>query len=302
MTILIQQSLTRTVGESGQDAGWILQIQSYRFVATDRNRRSTPSCVFRIRCNFNEKQGVATVSSLHDVHTCKAASPNANAEARAVSRAETSKLKFLLEAIPQLITVESDTPTKAIIDAVRTKYGQELSLRQAQKVKASLCPRPHEPSPRASGSLRHHDVQSSNDGSQQGQASSPTRHGQITNEDSRMQLDTEEPPMTGHEPIHNSRQQNADHVPKTPLIPLPLQSTHAHRSPGTIQPILSPYGAREPGYRHNGPTYESHNNERTPQEVRAEAAALFQRASEKFQEATSLHAEATRLFASVANA
>jgi len=39
------------------------------------------------------------------------------------------------------MTVDAKTPTTAIIECVKEKYGQNIALRQAQKVKAILCPK-----------------------------------------------------------------------------------------------------------------------------------------------------------------
>jgi hypothetical protein len=101
--------------------------------------RTSLHCPFRIRCNFNTKTGVAIVTTLEDVHTC---SSRTNPGIPSIKRAETCKLKFLLEVVPQLLTVDRTTSTKAIIDAVKSRYGQEIAMRQAQKVKATLLPKP----------------------------------------------------------------------------------------------------------------------------------------------------------------
>jgi hypothetical protein len=114
---------------------------------SDANRvragcRSQPDCPFRIRANY--KNGLARVSTCHDVHTCRSAGGGGGGGGGraplAIKRAEISKVKFLLQVVPQLLHVAADTPTQAIIDAVRAKYGQEIALRQAQKVKSALCP------------------------------------------------------------------------------------------------------------------------------------------------------------------
>lgn len=117
-----------------------------------KHPRTSPNCPFRIRCNFNTKNGVASVTTLDNVHTCTSRSrvgePN-------IKRTETCKLKFLLEVVPQLMTVDRSTPTKAIIDAVKARYGSEIAMRQAQKVKATLIPKSTEQSSCACGSTDH---------------------------------------------------------------------------------------------------------------------------------------------------
>jgi hypothetical protein len=117
----------------------ILDSDSHRVRA---GCRSSPACPFRIRCNYGAKKGVAKVTTCDDNHTCEPF--RASAEVRAhqdIKRAETGKLKFLLEAVPKLITVTLDTNVLEIIDAVERTYGQKIPTRQAQKVKASLTDR-----------------------------------------------------------------------------------------------------------------------------------------------------------------
>ncbi|MCJ1442332.1 MAG: hypothetical protein MMC23_002826 [Stictis urceolatum] len=114
----------------------ILDSDSHRVRA---GCRSSPNCPFRIRCNFNRKTGSANVTTLENAHNCSSLS-QAGAP-QGIKRAETCKLKFLLEAVPQLMTVNRSTPTKSIIDAVKSRYGQEIAMRQAQKVKAMLVPK-----------------------------------------------------------------------------------------------------------------------------------------------------------------
>ena len=99
--------------------------------------RSAPDCPFRIRANFNEKRGNAKVTTVDDVHTC--VSITGQIASQNIKRVETGKLKFLLEAVPNLLPVDEKTKTDEIIQAVEKKYGQTISTRQAQKVKRELC-------------------------------------------------------------------------------------------------------------------------------------------------------------------
>ena len=105
--------------------------------------RSSPGCPFRIRANYLEKNGFAKVTTVDDVHTC--ISSSGQLASQDIKRAETCKLKFLIEAVPKLLTVTEDTSTRAIIDVVQQTYGQKIALRQAQKVKAILAPKSKEP-------------------------------------------------------------------------------------------------------------------------------------------------------------
>lgn len=50
-------------------------------------------------------------------------------------------MKFLVQAVPNLMEITSKTSTKDIIDTVAGAYGSDIMLRQAQKVKAYLLRR-----------------------------------------------------------------------------------------------------------------------------------------------------------------
>ena len=264
--------------------------------------RSKPNCPFRARCNFNEKQGVATVTTLHDVHACKDSA--ASTETSAVSRAETSKLKFLIEAVPQLIHVDANTSTRAIIDAVKAKYGKEIALRQAQKVKSTLCPKPSSPGGPQDAGERRQTRASTNNNDLQAPAQTPILedYEPSPSEPSAMQLDRED--FAGSAFLHDNPDER-HHLPRheAPLDaetrPPLVHIEPALRSTGPV-PQQHMYRVNEE-FQPQAPDSYSARDGRTPQEIRVEAAVLFQRASEKFQEATMLHAEATRLFASVAN-
>ena len=104
--------------------------------------RSSPDCPFRIRANFHEKLGFAKVTTVDHVHNCATAGQVASQD---IKRAETCKLKFLLEVVPKLLTVDRETSTKTIMEVVERRYGQKIALRQAQKVKAHLAPPSKEP-------------------------------------------------------------------------------------------------------------------------------------------------------------
>ena len=228
-----------------------------------------------------------------------------------MSRAETSKLKFLLEAVPHLLTVDQSTPPKAIIDAVRQKYGTEIALRQAQKVKANLCPRPRGSGeqlyePRVGDDRLLHEQKESRHDPTTGHFS-PT-----LNDDSDMHVDFHDGDLThlgqhrttGEEEPSSTQQQELLTVAPLPIIPTNMstpdgRNTVVHMIPQPSQALSMPQPFSEAAMA-NGPIFTTDSsNSKTPQEIRAEAAALFQRASEKFQEASRLHAEATRLFASV---
>ena len=118
----------------------ILDSDSHRVRA---GCRSSPDCPFRIRANFNEKWGYAKVTTCDDVHNC--VSTSQELVSQTIRRPEASKLKFLVEAVPKLLTIDKETTTATIIDAVEKKYGQKIALRQAQKVKQLLVPKTTKP-------------------------------------------------------------------------------------------------------------------------------------------------------------
>ncbi|KAI4125149.1 MAG: hypothetical protein LQ347_005473 [Umbilicaria vellea] len=118
----------------------ILDSDSHRVRA---GCRSSPDCPFRIRANFNEKWGYARVTTCDDIHNC--VSTSQELVSQTIRRPEASKLKFLVEAVPKLLTIDKDTTTATIIDAVERKYGQKIALRQAQKVKQLLVPKTRKP-------------------------------------------------------------------------------------------------------------------------------------------------------------
>ncbi|KAI4241187.1 MAG: hypothetical protein L6R40_004723 [Gallowayella cf. fulva] len=119
----------------------ILDSDSHRVRA---GCRTSPNCPFRIRCNWNDKRSTAKVTTCEDVHTCISSTAETVSH-QDIKRAETGRLKFLVEVVPQLLDVTVTTTTTAIIDAVERKYGQRIPLRQAQKVKRALAGRIHGP-------------------------------------------------------------------------------------------------------------------------------------------------------------
>ncbi|MCJ1423462.1 hypothetical protein MMC29_001345 [Sticta canariensis] len=118
----------------------ILDSDSHRVRA---GCRSSPDCPFRIRANYSEKRGNARVTTCDDVHNC--VSTSEQLVSQTIKRPEAGKLKFLVEAVPKIIDMEEPITTTIIIEAVKRKYGQNLPLRQAQKVKRALGCKPHGP-------------------------------------------------------------------------------------------------------------------------------------------------------------
>ena len=100
--------------------------------------RSAPNCQFRIRVNFNAKDGVARVTTCEPDH-CH---PLGEGVSQNIKRAETARLKFLVPAVQELISVNVNTTTRQIAAAIEQKYSQQISFRQAQKVKRAIVKRP----------------------------------------------------------------------------------------------------------------------------------------------------------------
>lgn len=257
---------------------------------SQRACRSSPDCTFRARCNYNEKTRLATVTTLQQEHSCR------NCEAaytvHSVTRAEISKLKFLLDAVPQLLTVNHTTSTRDIIDAIRAKYGQDISIRQAQKVKSAL-------------------IEISQGTTDPGSLGLETRPDQVE-DDTVISMDLDDTAHYSARPspqgvVNNQGLTNASSRHLTAQVlpaatPIPANSHSASVAASPTQTI-SPYIASTPQQSDSNLEGDEPNprQQKTPKEIRAEAASLFEQASEKFQEAALLHAEATRLFASVAN-
>ena len=115
----------------------ILDSDSHRVRA---GCRSSPDCPFRIRANYSAKRADARVTTVDDVHNCEPFTRDGPSHQN-IKRAETGKLKFLVEAVPKLMNVTVDTSIHDIIATVEQKYGQKIPTRQAQKVKGSLVTR-----------------------------------------------------------------------------------------------------------------------------------------------------------------
>ncbi|MCJ1286590.1 hypothetical protein MMC26_005936 [Xylographa opegraphella] len=298
--------------------------------------RSGVNCPFRIRANFYEKKGYAKVTTCVNVHSCTASS--AQPASQDIKRAEASKLKFLVEAVPKHMTVTDDTSTKTIIEIVKNKYGQDIALRQAQKVKALLCPKSKETCERcdkvhtrsvrckrtsrslakqvsrnhlssvqaleASGSIAmdwqpHEDLPQSSD---QPISSTVTATGQQIEEGTTSIVVD---PQLSRISVARTEASIASHpMVATTLDPSMMLQSHP-------QPLIS-NGGQAPqqagAHLQWAPLgarirtlVANPQPPRTPQEIRLEAARLMQNAARLMQEAARMNAEAARLTASVAN-
>lgn len=303
----------------------ILDSDSHRVRA---GCRSSPDCLFRIRANYSEKRGNARVTTCVDVHNCVATSDKLVPQT--IKRPEVGKLKFLLEVIPKIIDMDEPVTTTVIIDAVKRKYGQDLPLRQAQRVKRALGCKPHGPCRNCRrmghskktcpqlpfpGTLDDDPMPSGHTGDQEDggtpvnvggddgcrnrdQCTRCFQHGHIQSD---CTSEATAPPSNG-EPVFNLERQNAQST----------QATDPVQNGVSIDPNLS-MGMRRncPGsdrilHTSGPPPGEIDNSQQEPQsktaqETRLEAARLMQHAATLMQQAARLNAEAARLTASVAN-
>ena len=216
-------------------------------------------------------------------------------------------MRFLLNAVPQLLTVDQSTPTKDIVEAVKRKYGQEIAIRQAQKLKTQLCPRDQDQISSGTVDIAHNSIEPNtcfhDPVRPQGSEPSPTANA--------MELDRRLGQGEGSA-RHDKHACQTNYRSTLPTTAHALASStnqdrltsHADNDMGSHLSLLPPLLGRT-GSGMDDPASETNygiSSRKTPQEVRDEAAVLFQKASSKLQEACFLHAEASRLFASVANA
>lgn len=291
--------------------------------------RSGTDCPFRIRANYSEKRGCAKVTTCNDVHTCD--STIGQLTNQDIKRAETSKLKFLLEAVPKHMTVDSNTPTRAIIDTVKQNYGQDIALRQAQKVKAILCPRSkptcsHCGKPHAKNSPCGRDLTlqaTSHGGAVMAESeddSGMTFEFDINQTQLQDEIVVNNESLQTQGPTSSTSQSNHTLAFPHPLTGLGTVARNSHVSPmvdhrlagdprprtaAQIRNQVRPQTSNDPSTaivagRLSASSADPHHT-RTAQETRLEAARLMQNAARLMQEAARLNAEAARLTASVAN-
>ena len=102
--------------------------------------RSAPDCPFRIRANYSASKRIVLITTCDARHTCFQSRTGDHPLHQNIQRSETGKLKFLLEEVPRLLDVTTDTQIYQIIDAIEQRFGQKIPIRQAQNVKTALLP------------------------------------------------------------------------------------------------------------------------------------------------------------------
>ena len=306
----------------------ILDSDSHRVRA---GCRSSPDCPFRVRANYSVKRGDAKVTTCDDNHTCEPfrTDTDLGKPHQDIKRAETGKLKFLLEAVPKLMLVTLDTNIQEIIDTVAQRYGQKIPLRQAQKVKSALTDRVKGPCRHCHqlGHTRRHCPQLRDSAPVPipfPQNSIPHQSNGNDDHDDGAYADgglDYEPEEGGHSDLmdyaNNSTSNNntssfslghPQQLPNNMFVPgrqngLSLDPTLASRIerlnsgevPVPVQPAVAPQQTPNQLTAAQNP-----QSSKTPQEARLEAAKLMQQAARLMQEAARLNSEAARLTASAA--
>lgn len=308
----------------------ILDSDSHRVRA---GCRSSPDCPFRIRVNYSVKRENAKVTTCDDNHTCEPFRVNVDGRAHQhIKRAETGKLKFLLEAVPKLVNVTLDTNILEIIEAVERKYGQKIPTRQAQKVKSNLtdrvkgpcrhchqlghtrrrCPQLGDsaPGPMTFNALQRDLSNLAGQGDDDGGYDDGGLDLDSGNETAPGPSDytNGQPAPSGHRPndqLHRASSGGfsqpyhiGDGIPVDPHLASRIQRLNSSDGPVAMQPAITQDRSQ---HEHQGPL-QNPETIRTPRETRLEAARLMQRAAELMQEAGRLNAEAARLTVAVAGA
>ena len=281
----------------------ILDSDSHRVRA---GCRSAPSCPFRVRANFNTKRGSVLVTTCDGEHTCFEARDNDSPLHQNIKRSETGKLKFLLEAVPKLLTVTLDTQVQDIVDVVEKKYGQKIPVRQAQKVKNGLTPRvlgpcrhcrqtghtrrqcPHLTGEAASRNLSF-SVNEMHDSVMDGQGSDGGTYA-----DGGLETDFVTSSSLRASSTTRDQRTPIQHARKTSINQAQPRQDSVRNDPGPVrdQPSLpSLHSLRMVPFTEH----------MTPTQTRLEASRLMQQAAALMEQAARLNSEAAKLNASVAD-
>lgn len=300
----------------------ILDSDSHRVRA---GCRSSKDCPFRIRVNYNEKRRNALVTTCDDVHNCHSSRGTGVVVHQNIKRAETGKLRFLMEAVPKLMRVTLATNVQDIIDAVERKHGQRIPTRQAQKVKSGLAPRTRVPC--------EHCQKVTHDKSHCPNVHAITNESPVTVNDAVHDVVD----MTGADELDHSiiytdttHQHHLDNAECSTEVEvghdaqnIPLQPARRGRPRGqqSLPPIDPKLNSINQTGRFVQQPYTDHGDSqvlharplpdqiaspapipsKSPAEVRLEAAKLMQSAAVLMEQAAKMHAEAARLNLSVAH-
>lgn len=128
--------------------------------------KTDPNCPFIIRCNFDTERKkrpnpVAVITVLRNEHTCendgsgrvpanlhqnghmdlngtRRVDSSEKPRGKFINRSTASRLPFLLDNVPRLMNVTSETKPVDIRDAIMKEYGYELHLQQCRRAKTEI--------------------------------------------------------------------------------------------------------------------------------------------------------------------
>jgi hypothetical protein len=89
-----------------------------------------PDCKFTVRCNNYPKKECAKITVLVLDHTC--------AGHALVARSQANRVEWLEQMVPTIMTVDANTKSKAIVDAVNLHFRHRINTQQAQRVRKKL--------------------------------------------------------------------------------------------------------------------------------------------------------------------
>ena len=199
-------------------------------------------------------------------------------ENTSVIRGEVTKLRFLVDAIPQLMIVDQETPTKDIIETVKNRYGQVISMRQAQKAKVALLAH-------ASDSLGKELYSRMKQKLGEDATDEEMRRGKRLRMDDeaidpKLRDEADYDDYLDYGPDDDEDGDDGDYVDEPSQEPQYDEMIDSvSRLEAGVEQVLEEASMASPAI------------------LREQAAALFQQAAKKFKEATDLHAQGARLFA-----
>jgi flagellar biosynthesis GTPase FlhF len=226
------------------------------------------------------------VTVIKDEHTCN---PE-DFDPTAAKRTELTKLTFLREAVPKLMIVDYATTPQEIIEAIKQRYGQEIPIRQAQKVKAVLCPKDKHgckfcggPAHRSRRCMQDPLFSADGDNSINPAANEADSGMQVDYEDTALQNGQNPVMLLQQENMHSTQSANHASAYETPRM-VPSQGFQAVRQLTGRATLTRDSRAVVAAPPQNNPL--------------AEAAEMMKRAAQLMQEAAQLNTEAARLMAS----
>jgi hypothetical protein len=87
-------------------------------------------CNFTIRCNNYPQKECAKITVLVPDHTCAGNAP--------IARSQASRVDWLEQIVPTIMTVDVNTKSRAIVDTINLHYQHRINIQQAQRVRKKL--------------------------------------------------------------------------------------------------------------------------------------------------------------------